>query len=185
MRSFSLSQQWILWGLSFLILLLLYFKFFHPPFLPPEQKIQEIAVEIEGEIHRPGIYLFHHPPTLRELVQKAGGFKESIRFAEEPSSETLPSGTRITIKKRSPDEITINIGRMEAYKLLVFSLPLDLNRVSPEDLSLIPGIGESLSQEIIAYRQKRRGFRSVEELKEVKGIGEAKFQSIKKYLTVE
>lgn len=80
--------------------------------------------------------------------------------------------------------IKVKLGRMEAHKLLVFSIPLDLNRVSVEDLCLIPGIGESLAREIVTYRERRRGFRSVEELKSVKGIGEKKFQSIKSYFTL-
>jgi len=80
--------------------------------------------------------------------------------------------------------IKVKLGRMEAQKLLVFSIPLDLNRVSVEDLYLIPGIGESLAREIVTYRERRRGFRSVEELKRVKGIGEKKFQSIKSYFTL-
>jgi len=73
---------------------------------------------------------------------------------------------------------------MAANKLLVFSIPLDLNRVSMEDLCLIPGIGESLAQEIITYRERRKGFRSVEELKKVRGIGEKKFQSFKTYFVI-
>jgi competence protein ComEA len=74
--------------------------------------------------------------------------------------------------------------RMAANKLLVFSIPLDLNRVSPEDLCFIPGIGESLAQEIITYRERRKGFRSVEELKNVKGIGEKKYQSFKTFFII-
>ncbi len=73
---------------------------------------------------------------------------------------------------------------MAAHKLLAFSIPLDLNRVSTEDLCLIPGIGASLAQEIISYRGKRKAFRSVDELKEVKGIGEKKWKAIKNYFTV-
>jgi competence protein ComEA len=53
-----------------------------------------------------------------------------------------------------------------------------------EDLCLIPGIGESLAQEIITYRERRKGFRSVEELKKVRGIGEKKFQSFKTYFVI-
>jgi competence protein ComEA len=82
------------------------------------------------------------------------------------------------------DEIRIEIGRMAANKLLVFSIPLDLNRVSAEDLCLISGIGESLAREIIAYRDRRRGFRSVEDLRNVRGIGEKKYQSLKGFFTV-
>jgi competence protein ComEA len=73
---------------------------------------------------------------------------------------------------------------MEPKKLLVFSIPLDLNRVTAEDLCLIPGIGESLAQEMIAYRERRRAYRSLEELKEVKGMGEKKYRTLKSFLIV-
>ena len=73
---------------------------------------------------------------------------------------------------------------MAANKLLVFSIPLDLNQVTAEDLCLIPGIGTSLAQEIIAYREKRKAFRSVEELKKVKGIGEKKWKAFKNFFVV-
>jgi competence protein ComEA len=72
---------------------------------------------------------------------------------------------------------------MAANKLLVFSIPLNLNHVSVEELCLIPGVGESLAQEIIAHREKRKGFRSVDELRNVKGIGEKKYNAIKGFLT--
>lgn len=185
MKYLSTSQQWILWSLSLLAFLLLSLKFFYHPSPPPKPTHPEMVVEIEGAIQEPGVYLFPHPPTLREVIERGGGFREGIRSIEDLSSVRLKTGTLITVEKKSHEEIAIKIGRMEAHKLLVFSIPLDLNQVSHHELSLIPGIGESLSQEIIEYRQKRRGFRSVEELKEIKGIGEAKFQSIKKYFTVE
>jgi len=72
---------------------------------------------------------------------------------------------------------------MAANKLLAFSVPLDLNRASAEDLCLIPGIGESLAQEMIAYRDRRKGFRSVEDLRNVKGIGEKKYRNLKGFFT--
>jgi len=74
---------------------------------------------------------------------------------------------------------------MEARNLLVFSIPLDLNRVPVEDLCLIPGIGESLAREIVTYREKTGGFRAVEELKNVKGIGEKKWENFKPFFTLK
>jgi competence ComEA-like helix-hairpin-helix protein len=81
--------------------------------------------------------------------------------------------------------IKVKLGRMEAHKLLVFSIPLDLNRVTVEDLCLISGIGESLAREIVTHRERRRGFRSVEELKNVKGIGEKKHKDLKGYFIIK
>ena len=143
-----------------------------------------MVIEVIGEVQKPGIYIFQAPPTLKDAVEKAGGLKEPTLFNSSLSSEFLETGTSLTIKKESPQEVKIKMGRMEANKLLVFSIPLDLNRASVEDLCLIPGIGESMAREIIAYRERRRGFRSVEELKNVKGIGEKKWKTFKPFLTI-
>jgi competence protein ComEA len=185
MKYFSVGQQRILFVLALLILSILYFKFYYHP-LPylQEKKIREMVIEVIGEVQKPGIYIFQTPPTLREAIEKAGGLKEPAFLDKGLSSEFLETGTLLTIKKDSPQETKIKKGRMEARKLLVFSIPLDLNRASIEDLCLIPGIGESLAREIIAYRERRRGFRSVEELKNVKGIGEKKWKTFKPFLTI-
>ena len=184
MRYLSLRQQKFLFFLALLILGLLYFRFYlHST--PPSYKgtVQEFIVEVSGEVRNPGIYIFQYPPVLRESIEKAGGLKEDAFFNTALSSEILETGTLITIVKES--NIKVKLGRMQANKLLIFSIPLDINRVSMEDLCLIPGIGESLAREIVAYRERRKGFRSVEELKQVKGIGEKKYQSLKTYLIVK
>lgn len=216
MKYFSFQQQWVLFFIALLILGILTFKFYDliPP--PPEEIVNEIVVEVLGEIQNPGIYIFKGPPTLREVIEKAGGLKEIAQFDSISSTEVLETGTLLNVTKgysQIPpplsllpseerekngrpsqkagdwgmkfEEIKIEISRMEANKLLVFSIPLDLNHVSVEDLYLVPEIGESLAQEIVGYRQKRRGFRSVEELKSVKGIGEKKYQSLKKIFIVK
>ncbi|MCX8117229.1 MAG: helix-hairpin-helix domain-containing protein [Desulfobacterota bacterium] len=195
-KSLSLTDQWILFGLASFLLGLFYIKFHPSSLLPSEQDRNEIVVEVEGEVHRPGIYTFSSPPRLKEVIQVARGLKEPAWLDEDSSSLLLESGTLVTVRPSpslSPDEgaaksgrtIRIEIGRMEARKLLLYRLPLDLNRATAEDLCLLPGIGESLAREIVAYRERRRGFRSVEELKEVKGIGEKKWINLKPYLTVD
>lgn len=211
MRYFSLGQQKILIALAVCLLGILYFKFYHSPPTPSGEITKEIVVEVLGEVRKPGVYIFQYFPTLKEAIDKAGGLKEPASIDPELSSIALETGTLLTVAKESPsdnipsplegggkgeggfkiapkggkqDEIKIKIGTMEAHKLLVFNIPLDLNRVSIEDLCLIPGIGESLAHEIITYRHRRKGFRSVEELKHVKGIGEKKWKNLKPFLTV-
>jgi len=206
MRYLSLSQQRILLVLASFLLAALYLKFYYFPPTPSEKITKEIVIEVLGEVRKPGVYMFQHSPTLKEPIEKAGGLKEPAIFDLASSSEDLETGTLLTIQRVNPSPlagegkparrtsslagggegelIRIKIGRMEAHKLIVFSIPLNLNRVSSEDLCLIPEIGESLAQEIIAYRKRRRGFRSVEELKNVKGIGEKKYETFKKFLMV-
>jgi competence protein ComEA len=208
MRYFSLAQQKILFGLALFILALLFFKFYYPALTSSrDNPVKEFVVEVSGEVRKPGITIFHHPPALKEVIEKAGGLREKALFDEKDVSEALETGTLVHVMKEShppsPSSVSsrtdfskggqggiiepiikIKLGRMEARKLIVFSLPLDLNRASVEDLCLIPGIGDPLGREIVAYRERRRAFSSVEELKKVKGIGDKKYESLKTYFTV-
>jgi len=203
MKCFSLHQQWILFVIALLLLGTLYLKFYyHPQPILSEESAKETVIEVLGEVRQPGIYLYQNPPNLREAIERAGGLKETAQFDITLASTILETGTLLTVTREfsqippslplskggqegmKQDKITIRIGRMAANKLLVFSIPVDLNHVSVEDLCLVPGIGESLAQEVIAYRERRKGFRSVEELKNVRGIGGKKYETFKNFLAV-
>ena len=61
---------------------------------------------------------------------------------------------------------------------------LDLNRATEEDFDALPGIGSRLAERIMAYRQSVGAFQSVDELRQVKGIGIKKFERIRPLITV-
>lgn len=60
----------------------------------------------------------------------------------------------------------------------------ELNEASAEQLALLPGIGEKLAEDIITYRSSIGGFRNIEELMNVSGIGESKFETVREYIYV-
>lgn len=62
---------------------------------------------------------------------------------------------------------------------------VNLNTASVAQLTQLPGIGESRARAIVELRRKRGGFKSVEELREVKGIGEKSFQKLRAHVTVK
>lgn len=62
---------------------------------------------------------------------------------------------------------------------------LDLNRASESELDKLPGIGPSKAKAIAEYRSKEGPFRTVEDLKKVKGIGDKTFETLKPYITVD
>lgn len=61
---------------------------------------------------------------------------------------------------------------------------ININNADLGTLSQLPGIGEKTAQKIIGYREKNGEFKAVEDLMKVKGIGEKKFNKLKKYLSV-
>jgi len=142
MRYLSIGQQKVLFLLAVFILALIFYKFYYRPSSPAEEVYKEVVIEVLGEVRKPGIYIFKHPPDMKEAIVRAGGLIEHPSLGHSSSSEILVTGTQLLVSRESSEEIKIKLGRMEAKKLLAFSIPLDLNRVTVEDLCLIPGIGE-------------------------------------------
>lgn len=64
------------------------------------------------------------------------------------------------------------------------SFPIDLNTADAKQLMALPGIGETLAGEILAYREAHGGFLQKEELLQVKGIGEKKFEALRELVEV-
>jgi len=61
---------------------------------------------------------------------------------------------------------------------------IDINTATEKELAKLPGIGKAIAKRIVEYREANRGFKSVDELKKVKGIGDKKFEAIKDRVTV-
>jgi len=70
-------------------------------------------------------------------------------------------------------------------RLAVFLLLINLNTATPADLRSLPGIGPSLAKRIIEFREKRHGFKRVEELLAIPGISEKKWKAIRDKVEVK
>ncbi len=124
MKYFSLGQQKVLFVLALFLLLIIYFRFYHQsPSSIPEENVREFVVEVVGEVHDPGVYIFQNPATLKEAIEKAGGFKEPTQFDKGSSSETIETGTLLTITKESPDKIKGKIGKDGSSKIACLLYP--------------------------------------------------------------
>jgi competence protein ComEA len=62
---------------------------------------------------------------------------------------------------------------------------ININTASKEELILLPGVGEKTALKIIDYREKNDSFKKIEEIMNIKGIGQKKFEKMKIYIKVE
>lgn len=74
--------------------------------------------------------------------------------------------------------------RSPAASSAVATAPVNLNTATAAQLESLPGIGAAMAQRIMEYRQQAGGFKKVEELMNVRGIGEASFLKLKSLITV-
>lgn len=62
---------------------------------------------------------------------------------------------------------------------------ININTATKEEFISLPGVGESIAEKIIAYRDERKGFKKIEDMLNVNGIGKKKFEKIKEYIKAE
>jgi len=131
---------------------------------------KEIRVQVKGEVQKPGVYSLSSGSRIEDLVQAAGGFTTS---ADEDSivlvKKLLDSDCIVIRKKGDTVENKLISSNSEAKE----NGKINLNTATLDELDKLPGIGPAKAKIIMDYREKNGGFTSVDDLKQVKGIGEA------------
>ena len=97
-----------------------------------------------------------------------------------------PAGDTAKISAKAVPEAAIltgGDGEQPALELLPGE-KLNINTATAEELMMLPGIGQTLSQAIVAYREENGVFSSVEDIMKVDGIGEGRFAAIEEYICV-
>jgi competence protein ComEA len=137
-----------------------------------------MAVEFSGDRERDGVYFLPEGSNVEKVIHLIGIPDANLRSKTGPIE--VSSGSILTVSPRGE----LSIGKMTAAKQLALGLPVDLNYISEEELSLVPGIGEKTAYKIIELRRELGGFKDLADLTAVPGIKEKKLNALKRYLTV-
>jgi len=187
MRQFSRSQAVIAVLVALFLLALYGWREWMAPHrqrhAPPPVPVP-VVVQVTGKVRSPAAYDFPHPVSVAQAVARAGGLLSGLEADSRWNELLVEHGERIEVGADAAGRATLSLGQMPASSLLVLGIPADLNRVSAADLALIPGVSRSLGERIVAERARRGGYRSLEELDEVKGVGPATLERLNTYLVV-
>ncbi len=147
---------------------------------------EEIMVHISGEVYKPGIVVLKAGSRVIDAVNLAGGLKKDADLDKINLAKRLVDEEKIYIPKIGEDDIPIESSNVNS-STNNFDSPngkVNINTCTKEELMTLPGIGEVLAQRIIEYRQGNP-FRTIEDIMNVSGIGDKKFESIKDLITVK
>lgn len=168
---------------------------------------KNIFVDVKGAVKKPGVYEVKENSIVNDCIKLAGGITSSgtlsnINLSKKVTDEMviyvfkkseittsakneIPCTTEVIEINNCPiitDNQTSNNDKKETTTDTI-GKKININTATKEELTTLTGIGESKANSIIEYR-KTNQFKSIEELKNVSGIGEALYESIKDSITV-
>ena len=140
-----------------------------------EQNI--IVVEIKGEVYYPGVYEFTKDTVVvQDVINMAGGLTKKADTSLINLAEVVSNHSSIVIG--TYDSKSYILGENEVF------VKVNINTCTIDELVTLDGIGEVKAQNIINYRKANGFFSSIEDIKNVEGVGESLFEKIKDYITV-
>lgn len=144
----------------------------------------EVVVHVTGAVSAPGVYTLPSDARVDDAVRAAGATAEAD-LSQLNLAQKLADGQKITVPAIGSASTSAGEGTTTTPADASSDGALvNINTASLEELETLPSIGEVRAQAIITYRETNGGFRTIEELQEVSGIGEKIFADVAPYITV-
>ena len=141
-----------------------------------------VVVHVLGKVKHPGVVTLPSGSRVAEAIKAAGGVRPGAKTGTLTLARKLVDGEQIPVGVPHPSPPATPAAPPGASAAP--GTPLDLNTATPDQLDDLPGVGPVLAQRIVAYRTQHGGFRSVEQLQEVSGIGARRFADLKPMVRV-
>ena len=144
----------------------------------------EVVVHVTGAVSAPGVYTLPSDARVDDAVRAAGATAEAD-LSQLNLAQKLADGQKITVPAIGSASTSAGEGTTTTPADASSDGALvNINTASLEEIETLPSIGEVRAQAIITYRETNGGFRTIEELQEVSGIGEKIFADVAPYITV-
>jgi competence protein ComEA len=145
----------------------------------PSPSQAALVVDVAGKVRRPGVVTLPGGARVIDAIKEAGGLRPGARTGTLNLARHVVDGEQILVGVTASPAAAQPGVAPGAPGAPAPGAPLDLNAATVAQLDQLPGVGPVLAQRVIDYRTQHGAFRSVDELRQVSGIGPAKFADLK------
>ncbi|WP_319020198.1 ComEA family DNA-binding protein [Streptomyces peucetius] len=136
-----------------------------------------IVVDVSGKVRRPGVLELPAGSRVADALAAAGGAEKGTDLTGLNRARVLTDGEQVVVGGPAPP-VPGGAGTGPAGAGTQAG-PISLNSATAEQLETLPGVGPVLAQHILDHRLQNGGFRSVDELRDVNGIGDRRFEDLR------
>jgi competence protein ComEA len=138
-----------------------------------------IMVDVQGSVERPGVYQMNEGDRVIHAIQKAGGFLSDVEIRSVNQAQKISDEMIIYVAKKGEDYTS------ETPASVQEETKININTADAARLQELSGVGPSKAESIITYREENGPFTSINQLLEVRGIGEKTIEEWKDKIVLQ
>jgi competence protein ComEA len=136
-------------------------------------------VHVAGAVRHPGVYRLDDGARVQDAVRRAGGPRRDADVNAINLAVKVADGQQVVVPRRSASPLTPAATGTGAGAAAVPAPPVNLNTATVEQLDTLDGVGPATAAKILAWRTQHGGFRSVDDLGQVPGIGPKRLAALR------
>lgn len=149
----------------------------------------EVTVYVSGEVNSPGVITLDNSCRIKDAITACGDFtpladKNSVNLAQKVTDGMQIKVSALSQNQNDKTDDDANLNENTNNKSTQDTTMVNINTASKEELDTLPGVGPATADKIIEYRETNGQFNSIEDIKNVRGIGEAKFSKMQSRIQI-
>lgn len=143
-----------------------------------------VTVDVSGAVKRPGVYTLTTEDRVEDALERAGGATRRADLRQLNRAAKLEDGRQILVPTKGQAAAPAAESTGAGPAAGPGAGPVNLNTATQEQLETLDGVGPATAQKILEYREQHGGFKNVDELDQVSGIGEKRLAALRDEVTV-
>ena len=149
-----------------------------------ESEPEMIMVDVSGAVKEPKVVELPADSRVTDAIAAAGGLTDDADTVQINQAAFLNDGEKIYVPKKGEDTSSLAVASGASTYSASASGKVDINTATSEELQTLNGIGPVTAEKILKYRSDVGYFKSIEDIKNVDGIGDKTYENLKEYITV-